>query len=134
MMAVRRRVALALVGLAAGASTCSLGNHEGPNVTCEDLQCGRINACLDGIIASCADGKTVLFHVCLEGATEICDEPWQVDGAYKCDQYITECEGCRADDPACRTPRATGGEGGGASSAGGSPGAGGNGGASTGAP
>lgn len=96
-------IALSLVTLLIAAPTCSLGNHEGPDVTCEDLQCGRINACRDGIIASCADGKTVKFHVCLETAQDICDDEWQVSGQFKCDEFMAECEGCRPERTVCPT-------------------------------
>lgn len=76
-------------------SSCSLSNVEGPDVRCEDLQCGRVNACENGIIASCGDGKTMKFHVCTEEAKDICGESWQKKGQFKCDQYDIECEGCR---------------------------------------
>ncbi len=72
---------------------CSAGNREGPDVTCEDLACGRINACQEGIIAQCVDGLVVRFHVCQ--AENICEEDWQVPGEYKCSEESTDCEGCR---------------------------------------
>lgn len=93
-----RRAALWLgaLGLAAGLSAaCSLSNKEGPNVTCAQLQCGAVNACSDGIIASCADGVTVKWHVCTENAEDICDKDWQKPGQYQCDEFDIECEGCR---------------------------------------
>ena len=37
----------------------SLYYVEGPEVTCADLGCGQVNACANGIIAQCVDGKTV---------------------------------------------------------------------------
>jgi hypothetical protein len=72
---------------------CSLSNREGPDVTCADLECGRINACEQGIIAQCADGKTVRYHVCSEKKT--CEATWQKPGEYRCDSAATDCEGCR---------------------------------------
>jgi hypothetical protein len=85
--------ALALgVGLTA---TCSLSNKEGPNVTCADLQCGRVNACSEGIIASCSDGVTVKWHVCTDVAEDICGKEWQTPQQFKCDEFDIECEGCR---------------------------------------
>lgn len=92
-----RRAALWLfaLGLAGLSATCSLSNKEGPDVTCADLLCGQVNACSEGIIASCADGVTVKWHVCTENAADICGEEWQKPGQYKCDEYDIECEGCR---------------------------------------
>lgn len=85
-----------LIGLAILSNgSCSLYNTEGPDVSCEDLQCGRINACQNGIIASCGDGKTMKFHVCTEEAKDICGESWQKKGEYKCESHDIECEGCR---------------------------------------
>jgi hypothetical protein len=78
--------------LAAG---CSLQNLEGPEVSCADLECGRINACQDGIIAQCVDGKTVRYHVCKSDGDDVCSEEWQIDGEYRCLEYQTDCEGCR---------------------------------------
>jgi hypothetical protein len=73
-------------------------NREGPNVTCADLKDGRINACEDGIIASCKDGQTVTHEVCTEsdGATsaeEICEASWQKHGAYVCEESSTAVRG-----------------------------------------
>lgn len=90
-LAFASMVALA-VALAPG---CSLQNVEGPDVTCEDLECGRINACAEGIIAQCLDGQTVRWHVCTSDADDVCDEEWQVEGAFRCQQSQTDCEGCR---------------------------------------
>ena len=56
-------------GLAPG---CSLQNVEGPDVTCEDLECGRINACAEGIITQCLDGQTVRWHVCTSDTPTTC--------------------------------------------------------------
>jgi hypothetical protein len=92
-----------LVLLAAGAH-CSLQNQEGPEVTCEDLQCGRINACSAGIIAQCADGKNVLYHVCFSSDDTVCEADWQVPGQYACDEYATECEGCNPNGAGCVFP------------------------------
>ena len=94
-------IALSLFTLLVTASTCSLGNKEGPDVTCESLQCGKINACREGIIASCADGETVKFHVCLSTGEDICEEDWQVSGQFKCDEFMAECEGCRPERAGC---------------------------------
>ena len=74
---------------------CSLENKEGPDVTCADLECGRINACQEGIIAQCMDGNTVVFHVCTPSADNICEEDWQLPGQYRCLETETDCEGCR---------------------------------------
>lgn len=76
---------------------CSLQNRDGPVVTCEELECGRINACSNGIIAQCVDGQNVRYHVCDPGDDEICDEEWQVPGAYRCQESATDCEGCRTE-------------------------------------
>lgn len=74
---------------------CSLSNVEGPDVTCEDLACGRINACENGIIAQCLDGETVRWNVCTADAEDVCGEDWQIPGAYRCLESETDCEGCR---------------------------------------
>ncbi len=81
--------------LCAVAPSCSLQNVEGPDVTCASLECGRVNACENGIIAQCVDGKTLKFHVCTANADDVCGEDWQVPGQYKCLEFQTECEGCR---------------------------------------
>ncbi|RLB65493.1 MAG: hypothetical protein DRI90_01885 [Deltaproteobacteria bacterium] len=98
MTCVVRRLALlgVLVALPCGlAPACSLQNQEGPDVTCADLECGRINACEEGIIAQCVDGTTVKFHVCRSSGEDICGEDWQVADEYRCLEFETECEGCR---------------------------------------
>lgn len=59
---------------------CSVLNREGPAVTCDDLHYGAINACQDGIIASCLHGK-VTYTLC---DSDACDESFQVPGAYRC--------------------------------------------------
>jgi hypothetical protein len=92
MRAALHIAAFALFALAASAS-CSLSNREGPEVTCADLECGRVNACEEGIIAQCVDGVTVRYHAC--ATAEICEATWQVPGAYKCSYELTDCEGCR---------------------------------------
>lgn len=66
---------------------CSLTNRSGPDVTCADLQ-GGVNACADGIIASCLDGALV-YEVCTEerydvAPEDLCGGSWQIDGAYSC--------------------------------------------------
>jgi hypothetical protein len=106
------------------ASACSLRNREGPDVTCADLECGRINACKDGIIAQCVDQQTVLFHACPEGDT--CGEDWQIDGEYRCIETETDCEGCRPERTEGCDGTGSGGNGG--SGAGGQGGNGGSGG------
>ena len=91
-----RRALAGLLALGLGlTATCSLSNKEGPDVTCADLQCGRVNACSEGIIASCSDGKTMKWHVCTDTAKDICGEDWQKPDQYKCDEFDIECEGCR---------------------------------------
>lgn len=92
---------LSILALSVAAPRCSTGNHEGPDPTCQDLQCGRINACNDGIIASCLDGKTVKWHVCLENARDICDEDWQTVGQFKCEETQPDCESCAPLNPGC---------------------------------
>lgn len=86
-------LALALLSIPVVSAACSLQNQEGPDVTCADLECGRINQCADGIIAQCVDGVHVVFRVC--GTDDVCAETWQVTGQYKCTQDTTDCEGCR---------------------------------------
>ena len=93
MPAVRGCIAWLLLASAVGA--CSLSNREGPEVTCAELECGRVNACQDGIIAQCVDGETVRYHVCFEGGDDICDASWQIEGEYRCLEFATDCEGCR---------------------------------------
>lgn len=90
---LQRSLALALLSVPVVSAACSLQNQEGPDVTCADLECGRINQCADGIIAQCVDGVHVVFRVC--GTDDVCAETWQVTGQYKCTQDTTDCEGCR---------------------------------------
>ena len=87
------------VGAAVSGSGCSLDNQEGPLVTCAQLECGRINACQEGIIAQCVDGRNVVYHVC--STDDICDAEWQVEGEYRCGEDITDCEGCRPERAGC---------------------------------
>jgi hypothetical protein len=95
-------LATALPALAfALAASCSLQNREGPDVSCADLQCGRVNACAEGIIAQCADGQTVRYHVCSPHDEDVCDEPWQLPGQYRCTESTTVCEGCDPAGPGC---------------------------------
>lgn len=96
---------------------CSLDNQEGPTVTCADLGCGRINACEEGIIAQCVDGKTVVYHVC--STEEICGADWQNEGQYRCAEDVTDCEGCRPERLGCNDLPGGGGDLGGAPSDGG---------------
>lgn len=77
------------------AAACSADNREGPDVTCGDLACGRINACQDGIIAQCADGIGLRFRVCTDAL--VCEREWQISGEYRCTAEDTDCEGCRPD-------------------------------------
>lgn len=86
---------LALVSALFIAPACSLQNQDGPDVTCADLECGRINACRDGIIAQCVDGQTIRYNVCHSSGDDICEEDWQIDGEYRCLEHETDCEGCR---------------------------------------
>jgi hypothetical protein len=111
-------LALTALGVGYAAVSCSLQNREGPAVTCADLDCGRINACAEGIIAQCADGQTVRYHVCSSTDDELCEEDWQVPGQYRCTEYHTECEGCRPLSPGCAADGGAGGSG--AAGAGGS--------------
>jgi hypothetical protein len=72
-----------------GSGGCSVLNRHGPDVTCEDLANGQINACADGIIAYCTDGEEVTYEVCTEevdgtDASDLCEAPWQSDGAFRC--------------------------------------------------
>jgi hypothetical protein len=102
---VKKQSAFVCLGLAASAvfllldQACSLQNQVGPNVTCADLMCGKVNACEQGIIAQCSDGKTVIYRVC--GSSNICGETWQMTGQYKCAEEATDCEGCRPDRSGC---------------------------------
>ncbi len=106
---------LGLLGIF-GLPACSLLNQEGPDVSCADLECGRVNACKEGIIAQCADGLTVKFHVC--GSTNVCNESWQTKGAYKCISDASDCEGCRPERKGCDDiPAGDGAAGGGGGSA-----------------
>lgn len=86
---------LAWVLAAASIAACSLDNREGPEVTCAALECGRVNACSNGIIAQCVDGETVRYHVCKTNGDDVCDEDWQTFGQYRCLEFETDCEGCR---------------------------------------
>jgi hypothetical protein len=117
-----------LLSPAALAPGCSLQNQEGPDVSCAVLECGRVNACKDGIIAQCLDRKTVIFHVCASSGEDICDEDWQIPGQYRCLETETDCEGCRPERAdGCGLPSGDGGGGAtSASSSGGSGGAGGS--------
>jgi hypothetical protein len=114
---VGRAVALGMLAalLSAPLGACSASNREGPDVTCADLECGRINACQQGIIAQCADGVTVKFHVCTEKTT--CEATWQKSGAYRCQAEQTDCEGCRPERKGCGDVGA-GGQGGATSATG----------------
>jgi uncharacterized membrane protein YgcG len=120
---------LGSVGLfAALAPACSGNNQDGPEVTCADLQCGRINACQEGIIAQCADGVNVRYHAC-SSDQELCGYDWQIPGQYRCDVATTVCEGCVPDGPGCAAGGGGNQGGGGQGGAGGALGGGGQGGA-----
>lgn len=97
----RHVVVGALLGLLLAGPTCSTQNQEGPDVTCADLECGRVNACAESIIAQCLDGKAVKFHVCGSNKDDVCKASWQVPGQFKCDQFATDCEGCRPERAGC---------------------------------
>lgn len=100
---------LALVALLVGFGACSLDNQEGPDVTCEELGCGRINACANGIIAQCVDGKTIKYRVC--AADDNCSADWQIDGQFRCSEDQTDCEGCRPERAGCDDVPSDGGGG-----------------------
>ena len=91
-------LALAALALAPG---CSLDNREGPDVTCPQLACGKKNACKDGIIAACPDGVTVEWIVCPSQSKELCQAEWQIEGAYRCDEFGLGCEGCDPEAAGC---------------------------------
>ncbi|NUP10841.1 MAG: hypothetical protein HOW73_32760 [Polyangiaceae bacterium] len=105
MKGARAAATIAVLGCAAmwAVQACSLQNQEGPLITCADLDCGRINACEEGIIAQCVNGHTVKYRVC--SATDVCTADWQIKGQYRCAQEDTDCQGCRperelgCDDP-----------------------------------
>lgn len=75
------------VSAAIALSACSAFNREGPLVTCADLEGGAKNACKEGIIASCKNGKGVTYEVCRGAEGEgTCEASWQKQGAYKCEE------------------------------------------------
>ena len=90
-----RALGLCFLATTVFVAACSIDNIEGPEVTCAELACGRYNACLNGIIAQCLDGKNVRYFVCNEDGEDVCDAAWQNPGAYRCEQTQTDCEGCR---------------------------------------
>jgi len=91
-MTMTRRLVTCLVALGLALTSCSVLNREGPAVTCDDLHYGAINACQDGIIASCLYGK-VTYTLC---DADACDESFQVPGAYRC---APELEKPPSDEP-----------------------------------
>ncbi|MBK8936185.1 MAG: hypothetical protein IPM79_00645 [Polyangiaceae bacterium] len=96
----------ATVAAVVAAGACSLTNQEGPLVTCSMLECGRINACQEGIIAQCVDGETVKYRVC--AVTDICAAEWQKPGQYRCEAEDTDCQGCRPErELGCDDPSST---------------------------
>ena len=113
MRATLSRLLVVVGGVFAGAvlsgSGCSLDNQEGPIVTCQDLECGRINACAEGIIAQCVDGQNVVYHVC--STEDVCGEEWQIEGQYRCGEDVTDCEGCRPEREGCSDIPSLGGGG-----------------------
>lgn len=86
-----RRFMAASFVLAVTLAACSSLNREGPSVTCADLKAGSVNACKQGIIASCKDGNAVSYQVCTDGNNpeSLCEASWQVPGAYQCQQTGT---------------------------------------------
>lgn len=102
---------LALMASLLGVAACSGDNRAGPDVTCEDLECGRVNACENGIIAACPDGKTVQWFVCSSTTSRnVCTASWQTPGAYRCDVFDPACDGCNPLMPACPADEATDGD------------------------
>jgi hypothetical protein len=93
-----------------GTACFSRLNREGPDVTCSDLQNGAVNACSEGIIASCGNGSRVTYEVCDD--MDACEAIWQTKGAYSCRQGADGGTGGHQ----------TGGAGGSAAGAGGSSG------------
>jgi hypothetical protein len=65
----------------AAAVGCSLYNREGPDDTCQNLLWGAINACKEGIIATCRNGA-MGWNVC--DSKDACEASWQTLGAYRC--------------------------------------------------
>jgi cysteine-rich repeat protein len=70
---------------------CSELNREGPLVSCEQLGGGRLNACQDGIIATCESGE-VRYQVCPDA--KACEASWQSGGAYRCGEADSFPEAC----------------------------------------
>lgn len=98
--AILRAWATTAIAVAACAVVgCSLLNQEGPTSTCEQLMCGKINACEDGIIAQCVDGQNMQYHAC--ELADACEQSWQIKGAYRCAVEDTDCEGCRPERSGC---------------------------------
>lgn len=63
------------------APSCSVLNRQGPDVTCAVLDDGAVNACEEGIIATCFDGA-VYYAACDDA--NACEASWQIPGAYRC--------------------------------------------------
>jgi len=98
------------------ATSCSYFNREGPDVTCADLDNGRINACQDGIIATCHDGR-VNYQVCTEAVggvepNDLCGAAWQQQGAYSCGQGAAGTGGAAGSGGSAGTGGTSGGTGG----------------------
>src|SRR5664280_2595103 len=64
-------------------TSCSIFNRVGPDASCSALQGGKVNACRDGIIASCRADK-LNYVACDDSAA--CEASWQVPGAFRCRQ------------------------------------------------
>lgn len=64
-------------------TACSLANREGPDATCADLDSGAVNACQEGIIATCKSA-TMRYEVCSD--KEACSAAWQEPGRYRCNE------------------------------------------------
>jgi len=64
-------------------AACSMFNRTGPSDTCAALQNGTVNACHDGILATCV-GSQIVYKVCDDSSA--CEQSWQAAGAYKCAQ------------------------------------------------
>lgn len=85
-----RRLVTTVFAIIALASGCSLLNREGPTDTCRDLKNGAVNACKNGIIATCSSDKqngvtqwSMQYDVCDD--KNVCSASWQGSDAYNCD-------------------------------------------------
>lgn len=88
-----------LLTVYAAVAACSVFNRQGPSVTCDDLQNGAINACKEGIIASCVDGVHVAYQVCTgDDGADTCSQSWQTAGAYRCSRQLSDSAGSEASE------------------------------------